>query len=160
MLRSLAFALTLIVFLGGCLKESQRKCSYDECAYKAPASEIQAVKDYLAAHNITATEHCSGLFYRVENPGTGTRPNGCSYVLANYKGMLTNGYVFDESRPGGVPFEMNGVIPGWTNGLQQVKAGGRIHLYIPPSLGYGSAANGDIPAYSILIFEVDLLGVE
>ena len=62
----------LIVFTG-CSKEP--KCSYNECAYKAPAAEIQAVKDYLTANNITATEHCSGLFYRVENPGTGTRPS-------------------------------------------------------------------------------------
>jgi FKBP-type peptidyl-prolyl cis-trans isomerase FkpA len=158
MLRSIALALAFVIAFTGCNKEP--KCEYDECAYKAPAAEIQAVKDYLAANNITATEHCSGLFYRVENPGTGTRPNACSYVLASYKGMLTNGHVFDQSGPGGVPFEMGGVIAGWTNGLQQVKEGGRIHLYIPPSLGYGGRANGDIPAHSILIFEVDLLGVQ
>jgi FKBP-type peptidyl-prolyl cis-trans isomerase FkpA len=160
MLRSIAYSVALIFVIAFASCNKEPKCEYNECSFKAPSNEIQAVKDYLAANNITATEHCSGLFYRLEKPGSGTRPNACSYVLANYKGMLTNGHVFDQSPPQGVPFEMNGVITGWTNGLQQVKEGGRIHLYIPPSLGYGSQDNGDIPAHSILIFEVDLLGVQ
>lgn len=160
MLRSIAYSVALVFLLTGCLKGSDNKCQYDECALKAPAAEIQAVQDYLTANNITATQHCSGVFYRVENAGTGTRPNACSYVLANYKGMLTDGHVFDQSSQGPIAFSLDGVIRGWTNGLQQVKAGGRIILYIPPSLGYGSRAVGDIPANSILIFEVDLVGVQ
>lgn len=149
----------------GCLKDQETKCNYDECAYKAPAAEIQAVQDYLTANNITATQHCSGLFYRIESEGTGTRPTACNGVYVNYVGMLTDGTIFDQSTNGQAGFYLNRVIQGWTNGIPQVKAGGRIILYIPPSLAYGSQdvknQQGQvvIPANSILIFEVDLLSV-
>lgn len=160
MLRSILFALSLVVLLSGCLKEAENSCEYNECGYKAPQAEIQAVQDYLTANNLTATQHCSGIFYRVENPGTGAQPNACSYVTVNYKGMFTNGSVFDQSRNGPVSFSLTEVIQGWTNGIPQVKSGGRIVLYIPPSLGYGSQNYGSIPGNSILIFEVDLLNVQ
>jgi FKBP-type peptidyl-prolyl cis-trans isomerase FkpA len=160
MLRSILFALSLVVLLSGCLKESENRCEYDECGYKAPQAEIQAVQDYLTANNLTATQHCSGLFYRIENAGTGTRPNACSYVTVNYKGMFTNGSVFDQSTNGPIGLYLTQVIQGWTNGIPQVKAGGRVVLYIPPSLGYGSQDYRGIPGNSILVFEVDLLNVQ
>lgn len=146
----------------GCLKNKEAECNYDPCAYKAPASEIQAVQEYLATNNITATQHCSGLFYRIENEGTGTRANACSAVLARYKGMLTDGTVFDQSPAAGTGFYLNRVIQGWTNGIPLVKAGGRVVLYIPPSLGYGNQPppGSVIPANAILIFEVDVLDVQ
>lgn len=159
MLRSILFALSFLVLFSGCMKADEANCEYDECGYKAPQAEIQAVQDYLTANNLQATQHCSGLFYRVENPGTGTRPNACSFVQVNYKGMFTNGNVFDESSQGPASFYLSQVIQGWTNGIPQVKAGGRIILYIPPSLGYGRDNYGSIPGNSILVFEVDLLGV-
>jgi FKBP-type peptidyl-prolyl cis-trans isomerase FkpA len=167
MLRSIVLALSLVFLLTGCMKEQEEKCEYNECGFQAPAAEIQAVQDYLAANNLTATQHCSGLFYRVENLGTGTRPNACSYVQVNYKGMLTNGNVFDQSGAGGAGFYLSQLIRGWANGVPQIKAGGRIVMYIPPSLGYGSQDVKNpqtnqvvIPANSVLIFEVDLLGVQ
>jgi FKBP-type peptidyl-prolyl cis-trans isomerase FkpA len=160
MLRSFVFALSLVMLLTGCLKEAENRCEYDECGFKAPQAEIQAVQDYLTANNITATQHCSGLFYRVENPGTGTRPNACSYVTVNYKGMYTNGTVFDQSSNGPIGLYLTQVIQGWTNGIPQVKAGGRVVLYIPPSLGYGNQDYRGIPGNSILVFEVDLLNVQ
>lgn len=149
----------------GCLKDPETPvCEYDPCKFKAPAAEVQALRDYLASNNITATEHCSGLFYVVENEGTGRKPEACGAVVANYKGMLTDGTVFDQSTSP-VEFGLTSVIQGWTNGVPLVKEGGRIILYIPPSLGYGAREvrdpNGNvrIPANSNLIFEVDLLGV-
>lgn len=159
MLRSILFALSFVLLFSGCMKADEAGCEYDECGYKAPQSEIQAVQDYLTANNLQATQHCSGLFYRVENPGTGTHPNACSYVTVNYKGMFTNGTVFDESDQGPASFYLSQVIQGWTNGIPQIKNGGRIVLYIPPSLGYGSQTYGGIPGNSILVFEVDLLNV-
>lgn len=160
MLRSILFALSFLVLFSGCMKDKDSACEYDECGYKAPQAEIQAVQDYLTANNLTATQHCSGLFYRVENGGTGTRPNACSYIQVNYKGMLTNGTVFDQSSRGPVSFYLTEVIQGWTNGIPQVRNGGRITLYIPPSLGYGRDNYGNIPGNSILVFEVDLLNVQ
>lgn len=158
----------MLLSLSGCLKgnEEERRCDYDACATKAPAAEVQAVKDYLSTNNITATEHCSGLFYRVESAGTGKAADACSYVFARYKGMLTNGNVFDEAT-NPIDFSLTQVIRGWTNGVPLIKEGGRIFLYIPASLGYGSREvrnpqTGDvvIPANSTLIFEVNLVAVQ
>jgi FKBP-type peptidyl-prolyl cis-trans isomerase FkpA len=69
--------------------------------------------------------------------------------------------VFDQTQPGATYSNyLNNLIVGWVNGIPYVKPGGKIRLYIPPSLGYGSAANGPIPANSILIFEIDLVAVQ
>jgi FKBP-type peptidyl-prolyl cis-trans isomerase FkpA len=146
--------LAIVVSFSGCLKN---KCDYNECAIKAPDSEIQAVQDYLASKGITnAIQHCSGLFYVVDDEGSGKRPNGCSTVNVTYKGMLTDGSTFDENT---ADFGLDGIITGWRDGIPEIKAGGVIHLYIPPSLGYGPYANGPIPANSILVFDVTLNSV-
>ena len=137
------------------------QCNYDSCAVKAPASEIQQVQDYLTANNITATQHCSGLFYRVETAGTGEPATACSYVTVKYIGKLTDGTIFDQKQ--GVDSYSNylgNLIRGWINGIPYIKVGGKIHLYIPPSLGYGSQSNGSIPANSVLIFEVELVAAQ
>jgi FKBP-type peptidyl-prolyl cis-trans isomerase FkpA len=146
----------VLMCLTSCLKGA--KCKYDACAIVAPTSEIQAVQAYLSANSITAVQHCSGLFYTIDNPGTGKSPEACSSVSVTYKGMLTNGSTFDQqSSP--VAFNLGSLIIGWKNGLPLLKEGGKIHLYVPPSLGYGASAAGPIPANSILIFEVSLVTV-
>jgi len=140
---------------GGCSKD---KCDYNECATKAPDAEIQAVQSYLSSKGITnAVQHCSGIFYVIDNAGSGKHPNGCSEVNVTYKGMLTNGSTFDQ---GTTDLRLDEVIPGWRNGIPTVAVGGIIHLYIPPTLGYGPYANGPIPANSILVFDVTLNGVK
>ena len=158
MLKKIVLGLCILVSMSGCLKnENNSTCTYDECSVKAPASEIQAVKDYLAANNITnAQEHCSGLFYIIDDSGTGRSPNPCNYVNVTYQGKFTNGNTFDE---GTVDLGLNSVIRGWTNGVPLIKEGGKIHLFIPPSLGYGSQPYQTIPGNSILIFEVTLNGI-
>lgn len=164
-MKNVLIGITLIAVLAGCMKskdsgQTQDPCVFDTCTYKAPASEIQAVQQYLASTNITnATQHCSGLFYRVETPGTGKSPKICSYIKAKYIGRLTNGTVFDQGTFQ-EPYELGGLILGWINSLPMLKEGGKIHLYIPPSLGYGNRATGSIPANSILIFEVELISVQ
>jgi FKBP-type peptidyl-prolyl cis-trans isomerase FkpA len=162
MLKKIFFGSWIILAFSGCLKSSDsgtNSCDYDPCALKAPASEIQSVQDYLAANNLAATQHCSGLFYSIDSVGTGANPGICSIVTVTYQGKLTNGTVFDSSSSP-VAFNLYQVIPGWRNGLPQIKAGGKIHLYIPPSLAYGSTAAGSIPPNSILIFRVNLLAVQ
>jgi FKBP-type peptidyl-prolyl cis-trans isomerase FkpA len=152
------FAVLLIVScVSGCVKKSD--CNYDPCSYKAPDSEIQAVKDYLATQGITnAVQHCSGLFYVIDNAGSGKKVTACSYVTVSYKGSFTNGNIFDQGT--GFQTYLDGVIRGWTNGVPLIKKGGKIHLYIPPSLGYGSQPYGPIPGNSILVFEVELTNVQ
>jgi FKBP-type peptidyl-prolyl cis-trans isomerase FkpA len=159
MLTRIITAFMVMVLLGGCFKDPKpAKCSYDPCAYKAPDSEVQAVESYLASKGITnAVKHCSGLYYVIDSAGTGVQPDACSYVAVHYKGSLTNGNVFDERD---YQFALNQVIQGWANGVPLIKKGGKIHLYIPPSLGYGSQPNGPIPANSILIFDITLYDVQ
>lgn len=155
-------ALVAIAF-AGCGKDEEPNCDYNECGTKAPDSEIQSVQAYLTANGIVATQHCSGLFYAIDQDGTGAKPNICNAVSVYYEGKLTNGTVFDKGvqRPNTpASFRMGGVVTGFTNGLMQMKIGGKIRLYIPPSLGYGSQQYLTIPGNSILIFTVELLGVQ
>jgi len=163
-----AFAAAMLFTSTGCLKgvDNDQNCTYDPCAFKAPVAEIEALRQHLTTNGINATEHCSGLFYVIENPGSGKTPQACFSVAANYKGMLLDGTVFDQSTQGAITFGLNQVIRGWTNGLPLIQQGGRIILYIPPSLGYGAQDVRDrdgvvrIPANSSLVFEVDLVAVQ
>ena len=103
----------------------------------------------------------SGLQYEVLIEGTGNRPGPTSFVLAHYEGMLVDGFVFDSSYNWGEPLEfpLDGVIEGWTEGLQYMREGSTYMLYIPFDLGYGPYPAGSIPAYSTLIFRVELIAV-
>lgn len=104
----------------------------------------------------------SGLQYEVLTQGTGVRPGATDTVTVNYLGKLTSGEEFDNSYKRGAPasFALNGVIKGWTEGLQLMPAGSKYRFYIPYQLGYGLNDMQAIPAGSVLIFEVELLNVK
>ena len=105
----------------------------------------------------------SGLQYKVLKEGTGAQPKESDTVSVNYRGTLINGTEFDSSYKRGQPatFPVNGVIKGWTEALQLMKAGSKYQLFIPSSLAYGERAAGpDIAPNSTLIFEVELLEVK
>ncbi len=104
----------------------------------------------------------SGLQYVIINPGEGRSPKATDSVKVNYRGTLLNGTEFDSSYKSNKPIEfpLNGVIKGWTEGLQLIKEGGKIKLFIPSNLAYGSrGAGGLIGPDETLIFEVELLKV-
>jgi FKBP-type peptidyl-prolyl cis-trans isomerase len=104
----------------------------------------------------------SGLQYTVERQGKGAKPKVTDKVTVNYEGTLVNGKVFDSSYKRGEPisFALNGVIPGWTEGLQLMNVGSKYKLFIPSKLGYGeNGAGASIPPNSTLIFTVELLGI-
>jgi FKBP-type peptidyl-prolyl cis-trans isomerase FkpA len=154
-----------VPFFTGCFKDPEPyKCTYDSCSVKAPQAEIQRVQAYLDSLNLSATQHCSGLFYRIENGGIGLAPEACSGVNVKYIGALTNGDIFDSTSLG-ANLSLARVITGWRNGVPLLKEGGRVRLYIPPSLGYGNQPVRDnagvlrIPANSILVFDVQLVKV-
>lgn len=102
----------------------------------------------------------SGVGYEILKPGAGDFPKATDTVKVFYTGTLVNGTKFD-SNVGGEPisFPLNGVIRGWTEGIQKVNKGGKIKLYVPPQLGYGEQGNRDIPPNAALIFEVELLDI-
>lgn len=109
--------------------------------------------------DITKAE--SGLYYEIIEPGEGEKATAEDEVRLHYTGTLVDGTVFDSSHQRGEPatFPVNRVVPGFSEGVQLVAPGGRIKLYIPPELGYGDQAPGQIPPRSVLIFDVEMLEV-
>ncbi|MEO6848920.1 MAG: FKBP-type peptidyl-prolyl cis-trans isomerase [Chthoniobacterales bacterium] len=100
----------------------------------------------------------SGLEYKIITEGTGKRPAATDTVKVNYKGTLISGKQFDANN--GISFPLDRVIKGWTEGIPLIKEGGKIILYVPSDLAYGSAgAGGVIGPDETLIFEVELLKV-
>ena len=151
--------LTLSCILTGCLKKETGCPPPKNIVASQP--EQQMIADYLAAQNISARKHGSGLYYYISQQGTGDSPNNCSSIVINYTGHLASGSKFDEGK--NVAFTLGSLIEGWKIGLPLIQKGGKIKLYIPPSLGYGSSDirdnNGNvvIPANSMLIFDITLL---
>ncbi len=105
----------------------------------------------------------SGLQYQVLKEGNGKSPKATDQVKCHYEGTLVNGKVFDSSYRRGEPatFPLNGVIAGWTEGLQLMKEGAKYRFFIPFNLAYGTRGAGqDIPPYAALIFDVELIEVK
>lgn len=119
--------------------------------------------EFLAANKekegVVETE--SGLQYKIETEGTGIAPTMTDTVEVNYEGRLIDGTVFDSSYERGesTKFPLDRVIKGWGEGLTYIKEGGKIQLYIPSDLAYGSRGTGPIPGNSTLIFDVELIKV-
>jgi len=105
----------------------------------------------------------SGLQYKVITEGHGKSPKATDTVLVHYRGTTIDGVEFDSSykRNEPISFPLNGVIPGWTEGVQLMKEGGKVQLFIPSNLAYGSqGAGGVIAPDSTLIFDIELLKVQ
>ena len=104
----------------------------------------------------------SGLQYTVLTEGTGKKPSATDNVKCHYEGRLINGTVFDSSYKRGEPavFPLNGVIAGWTEGVQLMGEGAKFRFFIPYNLAYGERGAGQsIPPYAALIFDVELIEV-
>ena len=134
-------------------------------AKKAANAEVIARGDKFMAENATkegVVTLPSGLQYKVITQGTGAIPTAGDRVKVNYHGTLIDGKVFDSSVERGEPitFGVTQVIPGWTEALQMMPVGSKWILYVPYNLAYGDRDGGPIPAYSNLIFEVELLDIE
>ncbi len=104
----------------------------------------------------------TGLQYEILREGTGAKPKMTDSVTVNYKGTLLDGKQFDSSYDRGEPITLSlgGVIAAWTEGLQLMPTGSKYKFYVPYNLGYGERGAGqDIPPYSTLVFEIELLKV-
>ncbi len=105
----------------------------------------------------------SGLQYQVLREGNGRQPKATDAVKCHYEGLLIDGTVFDSSYQRGEPatFPLNGVIKGWTEGLQLMKEGAKFRFFIPYTLAYGERGAGQsIPPFAALIFDVELIEVQ
>jgi FKBP-type peptidyl-prolyl cis-trans isomerase FklB len=105
----------------------------------------------------------SGLQYKIITEGSGPSPLETSTVTIHYTGRLVDGTVFDSSVDSGAPivYPVNGFIAGWVEGLQLMKAGGKMELYVPANLGYGAqGAGGAVPPNAVLIFEMELISFQ
>lgn len=139
--------LSLFVFFSSC-KKQEDEINYDTI-------DREKIQEYIKDHNLNANSTPSGLYYVIEKPGTGQTPGLYSNVKIKYKGYLLSGKIFDEAKTPAV-LNLSQVIKGWQEGIPKFKEGGEGLLLIPSKLGYGGRANGDIPANSVLIFEIKL----
>ena len=163
MYKKLFFIIAVPFVMLSCNKKTSSDCGYTKPSSVASAAEVANLKAYLDANSLPYTPHPGGFFYNIVSPGSGATPGVCSGVTVKYLGQLTNGTGFDSSYkrdPAGTSFTLGGLIEGWKYGIPLIKNGGSIKLYIPPSLGYGSSANGAIPANSNLIFTIELVNVQ
>lgn len=146
----LIFALIAItLFLGGCTKKS---------AAKQAAEDDKIILQYISDHSLLATKASSGLYYVIDEQGTGASCHSSSDVKVAYKGYFTNGDVFDESASG-ITFNLQQVIEGWTLGIPYFKEGGSGKLLLPSALAYGKKGTSGIPENSVLIFDIELIEV-
>jgi len=141
------------------LSEDRQKEIKDESdKNKVKAEEFLAKNKNAEGIQTTA----SGLQYKIIQQGTGASPKGDDIVVVNYKGTLIDGTEFDSSYKRNMPaeFPLKGVIPGWTEGLQMLKKGGKAMFFVPPALGYGDRPRQQIPGNAVLIFDVELLDIK
>jgi FKBP-type peptidyl-prolyl cis-trans isomerase len=140
--------------------------------------DVKIIEDYIAENNLDATKTESGLFYVIEEEGSGPEVDQGDTVSVNYTGYVLNGTVFDTSLESvarendtfteGRPYEpievqvgMGRVIPGWDEGLQYLKEGSKAKLIIPSTLAYGpQQASEVIKANSVLIFDLEVTDVQ
>ena len=142
-------------------QEAKQRAAMAETGKKLKAEGEAYLAENAKKDGVITT--ASGLQYTVLKEGTGKAPKATDTVVCHYEGFLTNGTVFDSSIQRGEPaaFPLNGVIAGWTEGLQLMKEGGKNRFFIPYHLAYGEAgAAGSIPPYAALIFDVELIEVK
>jgi FKBP-type peptidyl-prolyl cis-trans isomerase FkpA len=118
------------------------------------------LSDNSKREEVLSTE--SGLQYEILSQGSGPKPTSSSTVEVHYEGTFIDGTQFDSSYKRGesISFPLNRVIKGWTEGLQLMQVGSVYKFYIPSDLAYGSQGKGSIPANSVLIFKIELLGIK
>jgi len=136
--------------------EAQRAARQVEHLKSTAAAGAAFLAENAKKPGVTTT--ASGLQYRVITPGTGKKPAASDTVTVNYRGTLVDGAEFDSSYSRGRPatFPLNGVIAGWTEGVQLMQEGGKSQLVLPASLAYGD--QGEL-AGQVLVFEVELIKV-
>lgn len=140
--------------------EEKQRAQAAEAGKAAKAAGEQFLAENAKKEGIIVTQ--SGLQYQVITPGNGRKPKATDTVRCHYHGTLIDGTVFDSSYLRNTPaeFGLNQVIAGWTEGVQLMSEGAKYRFFIPYNLAYGErGAGADIPPFSALIFDVELLHI-
>lgn len=139
-------------------KRMEAKMEADGAQNKAAGDKFLAENKAKEGVQVTA----SGLQYKVVKMGDGPKPAATDKVTVHYTGTLIDGKKFDSSVDRGQPatFPLNGVIKGWTEGLQLMPSGSKYQFFIPPDLAYGLRAPASIGPNQVLIFDVELISIE
>ncbi|MCW2121098.1 FKBP-type peptidyl-prolyl cis-trans isomerase [Flavobacterium sp. 7A] len=153
-------AITMAISLSSCKNKDEVQNQQPVEVTDNSTKNDQEIKAYLDKNNLKAEKTDSGLYYIITEEGTGASATAESNVTVAYKGYFTNGNTFDQSGPEGISFGLNQVIPGWTEGIQKFKEGGKGVLLIPSSIGYGNDTKGPIPGGSVLLFDINLISVQ
>ena len=132
------------------------------CSEDIMEKNMKEIEEYLSDNNLNAESTASGLYYIIDNPGTGEKPTIQNTVTVHYHGYFTNGNVFDSSINRGTPaeFPLSQVIQGWQEGIPLFGKGGFGQLFIPSHLAYGENPPPGIPSNAVLIFDVELIDFE
>lgn len=132
---------------------------YKKQVYEQYQTDSILITDYLAENDSIATyDKNSGIYYNIIAEGDEFHPNSYSIIAVKYKGMLLDGTVFEETQSDQtVSFDLSNLITGWQIGIPLIGGGGKIILYLPSYYGYGTTESNNIPANSILLFEIDLV---
>lgn len=116
---------------------------------------------YIATNGLQATKTSTGLYVVLEEAGSDEKPTSSQNVTVHYEGYFLDGTVFDSSIARGSPssFNLGGVIAGWTEGIPYFGIGGKGKLLIPSHLAYGAQGNSNIPSFTPLVFDIELIGI-
>jgi FKBP-type peptidyl-prolyl cis-trans isomerase FkpA len=149
--QSTIYAIALmLMFSIGCKKSDQDAPLPDEDAI---------IRNYLSSTSTDAIRDKSGVYYKIMEPGAGDPVVYTSKVTVNYKGSLLNGQQFDDVSNRAIKFI--DAMQGWQVGINMIRPGGRIKLYVPSQLGYGRyVPKPEVPANSILVFDLELVSQE
>lgn len=140
--------------------EAEFQASRTKSGEKQKATDAGVIAAYIAKNNLTNVQKTeSGLNFVVTTPGNGPQVTAGDSITVKYTGKLSSGKVF-ESNVFPLQVGRGMVIPGWDEGLQKFKQGGKGTLLIPSGLGYGDQGNPTIPANSVLVFDVEILTVK
>jgi len=135
-------------------------CSSEDPPKDYTAENEVEIQAYIADNNLTVEKSNSGLYYVIDNPGTGLSPTAVDdRVKVIYKGYFTDGTVFDENTEGADFSAIGGLISGFAEGLSYFSEGGSGTLIIPARLAYGSSGSASIPGGSVIIFDIELIYV-
>jgi FKBP-type peptidyl-prolyl cis-trans isomerase FkpA len=157
MRKIIACFLLIALLAGSCIKN---KSDCPAVTQTAPSREQQELTDYITSQSISAFKHSSGLYYSIEKLGSGEFPAICASIEVTFYGYLTNGSQFESGED--KVLNLQHLLPGWRLGLPLIKTGGKIRLYLPPSLAYGYNGKKDedgdliVPENSVVIYDITL----